>query len=121
MTLLFVYNANSGALNTLLDVGHKLFSPSTYKCNLCALTYDTFTENNLWKSFRQQSNIEMHFYHIDEFEAQFPSAKFKYPIILKQEDDKLNEFLSSKEIDRIDRVKELIDEILKQAQEDNAI
>ena len=65
MKLLFVYNANSGTLNSLFDLGHKLFSPKTYKCNLCALTFNTFTENTLWKTLREQSAIKMEFYHID--------------------------------------------------------
>ncbi len=29
VTLLFVYNADSGFFNTLADTGHKLFSPTT--------------------------------------------------------------------------------------------
>ncbi len=37
--LVFVYNANSGLLNALLDMGHKVVSPRTYPCSLCALTY----------------------------------------------------------------------------------
>ncbi|NJM95354.1 MAG: GTPase, partial [Acaryochloridaceae cyanobacterium CSU_5_19] len=41
--LIFVYNANSGGINTALDIAHKLLSPSTYRCNLCRLTHDTFT------------------------------------------------------------------------------
>jgi len=117
-TFIFVYNANSGALNTLLDVGHKLLSPSTYNCNLCTLTFDTFTENKIWKAFREQSNVEMTFLHIDEFETLFPNTKFKYPIILKEENHELIEFLSSEDIEKINTVEELINEILKLVQDD---
>jgi hypothetical protein len=84
MTLLFIYNANSGKLNALFGVGHKLISPSTYKCNLCALTFDTFSENNIWKSFREESEIAMEFFHIDEFEKEFPEEKFEYPNYFKK-------------------------------------
>ncbi len=40
--LVFVYNADSGLFNTVTGMAHKIFSPGTYECNLCALTYSTF-------------------------------------------------------------------------------
>jgi hypothetical protein len=39
MKLLFVYNADSGLAAALFDSAHKLLSPQTYACNLCALTH----------------------------------------------------------------------------------
>ncbi|WP_232221892.1 hypothetical protein [Methanococcoides burtonii] len=38
-TLIFVYNADSGLINEMKDYVHKIVSPSTYECNLCAITY----------------------------------------------------------------------------------
>ena len=38
-SLILVYNADSGFFNALADSAHKLLSPSTYDCRLCALTY----------------------------------------------------------------------------------
>jgi len=110
-TLLFVYNANSGKLNALLDVGHKLFSPSTYQCNLCALTFDTFNENKQWKQFREESNINIQFYHIDEFEKAYSNETFKYPVVLKQDENGLNVFLSKAELNTIDSLEVLIEKI----------
>lgn len=109
--LIFVYNANSGTLNTLFDVGHKLISPSTYKCSLCALTFGTFSENKAWKNFREQSDIKMEFYHSDEFENKFPNQKFDYPVILKQLETGLEVFLDKKTLNVIDSVADLINEI----------
>ena len=43
-SLLFVYNADSGFFNTLADIGHKLFSPATYPCQLCAITHGVLAE-----------------------------------------------------------------------------
>ena len=37
--LLFVYNADGGVVERTLDYLHKLTSPATYSCSLCALTY----------------------------------------------------------------------------------
>ena len=111
MKLIFVYNANSGKLNALFDVAHKVFSPSTYTCNLCALTYDTFTENNTWKRFRKESKVTMEFYHIDEFEAVFPNVKMIYPTILKLEDNQLTTVLNNEVLNEISDVEELINNI----------
>ena len=38
--LIFVYNANGGFFNGFSDYIHKLVSPKTYECSLCAITYD---------------------------------------------------------------------------------
>ena len=40
--LIFIYNAKSGIVNEFLDFAHKIASPSTYNCNLCAISYDNF-------------------------------------------------------------------------------
>lgn len=111
MKLLFVYNANSGKLNALFDAGHKLISPSTYQCSLCALTYDAFTENMIWKNFRTESNLEMEFYHKDEFEAKFTSVKMIYPTILKLEGNQVSTVLSRDVLNEISEVESLIEQL----------
>lgn len=108
MKLIFIYNAKSGKRNALLDAGHKLFSPSTYPCSLCALTYDTFTENSIWKTFRDNSNLDMDFLHKDEFESKFPSVKVLYPTVLKLEDHQLTTILTPEILDDIESVEDLI-------------
>lgn len=81
MQLIFVYNADSGIMNTVKDIGHKIFSPATYDCFLCSLTHGTFRENPEWKRFRQVSPSELVFLHRDEFEKRYGTA-FDYPVIL---------------------------------------
>ena len=83
MKLLFVYNADSGLVNTVKDIGHKLFSPQTYGCYLCSLTHGTFREHNEWKEFRENASSDMVFLHRDEFEEQY-GQKMDYPVILKE-------------------------------------
>ena len=39
MRLVFVYNANAGLVAGMLDSVHKVVSPATYPCSLCAVTY----------------------------------------------------------------------------------
>lgn len=66
-TLMFVYNADSGMFNTLSDMAHKVFSPKTYSCNLCALTHSTFSMRDEWKAFIESLGVELEFLHRDEF------------------------------------------------------
>ncbi|NJK30036.1 MAG: GTPase [Acaryochloris sp. SU_5_25] len=117
--LIFVYNANSGAMNLALDIAHKVISPDTYSCNLCMLTHDTFTERSAWKSFREAHNIPMEFLHKDEFEwvgdGRFAEkslsnqeSTYTYPIILKEDRGHTEVFLETVEINGIKDVKDLI-------------
>ncbi|MDJ0633097.1 MAG: GTPase [Xenococcaceae cyanobacterium MO_188.B29] len=109
MKLIFIYNADSGLMNTLMDIGHKAISPQTYQCNLCDLTFGLFSENKKWKKFREESNIEMEFLHRDEFEQKY-AQKFEYPVILK-EDKELNNLsimISQAELNQIQTLDELI-------------
>ncbi|WP_179319047.1 GTPase [Winogradskyella helgolandensis] len=108
MKLLFVYNANSGKMNALFDAGHKFMSPSTYKCSLCALTFDTFSENRIWKDFRAKSNIDMEFYHKDEFETKFPNINMVFPAILKHEAHQMSTVLNADILNEISNVDDLI-------------
>ncbi|WP_273567857.1 hypothetical protein [Maribacter halichondriae] len=51
--LIFIYNADSGFRNAIIDGAHKILSPNTYECNLCELTFGAFTENKVWAKFRK--------------------------------------------------------------------
>jgi len=107
-SLLFIYNAKSGVANVLKDISHKLLSPETYSCNLCAITHNIFTENRAWKNYRLTSKIDMQFYHIDEFKLRYPKQTLNYPIVLLKKDNDLHEFLPSKQINKLKTVEELI-------------
>lgn len=111
MKIVFVYNAKSGIGNSLLDIGHKVLSPNTYKCNLCALTFGLFSENAVWKKYRESSNYELEFLHKDEFEKIY-NEKRVYPIILGiTKDNNLIELIDRERISNIKSVNELIREI----------
>ena len=99
MKLLFIYNANSGKISTALDIAHKLISPKTYQCNLCALTHSTFKERDEWTVFKQSGLAEMAFFHKDEFEKTY-GLKYQYPAILQlaADDASLEVFMNNEEI-----------------------
>lgn len=109
MKLIFVYNADSGLVNTLMDIGHKVISPQTYKCNLCDLTFGVFFEHKQWKEFRESSNTKMEFLHKDEFEQKH-AQKFEYPVVL-QEDNDLSVAISQTELNQIETLDDLISQV----------
>ncbi|MGD1945329.1 MAG: GTPase [Croceivirga sp.] len=109
--LLFVYNANSGRRNSFIDSIHKLFSPNTYECHLCELTYGFFLEDKRWKRFRKTHTQEMIFLHKDEFTATYKSKfgyKFTFPIVLITGENGLEVLVSTKELNQITSVHHLI-------------
>lgn len=109
--LLFVYNARSGTQNAIWDSLHKVFSPSTYDCNLCNITYGLMAENRLWKRFRERSNIPMSFLHKDEFQNRYLNKFGKvltFPIVLVENGNELEIFISTTELNTLNSAKELI-------------
>ncbi len=111
MKLIFIYNANSGTINGLLDSAHKILSPSTYNCKLCDITFGVFNEKEVWKNFRETSKTEMIFLHKDEFLKQYRSKwlpKYTFPIILQEENNELHIFLNTPEINKLEETKALI-------------
>lgn len=73
--LLFVYNADAGLANGLLDMAHKILSPRTYPCSLCGITYGATSMRPQWKQFLQSLPVETRFLHRNEFQQQFPGFK----------------------------------------------
>ena len=109
MKLIFVYNADSGLMNSLIDIGHKALSPQTYQCNLCSLTFGLVSEHKQWKQFREESSTEMEFLHRDEFEQKY-ARQSEYPVILKEDKD-LSVVISQTELNQIKTLDELIERV----------
>lgn len=87
--LIFVYNADSGVFNLLTDVAHKILSPETYSCNLCAITHSNFGMKKEWKQFLESLNTPLEFLHADEFKAKYQFEKVELPAIFKEENASL--------------------------------
>lgn len=66
--ILFVYKADSGLFNTATDIAHKIFSPQTYECSLCALTHGYFTIRKEWEAFIKELGMPVEFLHRDEID-----------------------------------------------------
>ncbi|MEQ3654822.1 MAG: GTPase [Dokdonia sp.] len=115
MKLIFVYNANSGAFQQLLDTAHKVVSPQTYTCDLCSLTHGSFRESALWKTYRQTSGHSFTFFHKDEFEKAYRSKwlpKYRFPIVLIEDPTRGLEIgLNAEDLAKIETTQELIDKV----------
>ena len=77
--LIFIYNADSGAINLVKDFWKKIFKPSSYVCNLCMQTFGAFSMKKDWKSFVNNLNFDVEFLHRDEFELKYGITDAKYP------------------------------------------
>ena len=107
MKLIFVYNAKSDRMSKMFDFAHKIISPSTYACDLCSLTHGNFGEREEWTQFREATDLEMEFYHIEDFESKF-NAKDVYPVIFKITESGLEKILDKETISNISELHELI-------------
>jgi len=106
--LIFVYNADSGKLNLAFDIAHKILSPSTYQCDLCALSHGYFQMHASWKAFIKELGLEVEYLHRDEYPASAPAAGF--PLILLEENNQQAIFMSREAISACDSA-----ELLQQA------
>lgn len=111
MKIIFVYNADSGKINALFDIGHKILRPDTYSCNLCSLTHGVFSEKEEWRKYREATQHKLEFLHKDEFEEKYGENKdYTYPVILKTDEDakNLEVLLSTEEINGLSGLEDLV-------------
>ncbi|WP_301752062.1 hypothetical protein [uncultured Erythrobacter sp.] len=81
-TLIFVYNAKSGLISAFGDMVHKIVSPATYPCSLCALTYGAFSMRAEWRRFLDGTGLPTRFLYRDEFRNQPDARDLALPVIL---------------------------------------
>lgn len=84
--LLLVYHADSGRLNALWDIAHKVISPDSYPCALCALTHGALRERGAWKAFRERHPGRLEILHRDEFHRRYPDLTMPTPCVLARQD-----------------------------------
>lgn len=99
--LIFVYNADGGTLNAIMDSAHKLFAPSTYQCSLCAITHGMLTMRHEWKDYVRNLPYETRFYHRDGFRQEWPNQQAKLPAIFMLDvDGSLRTVVSAEDLDQ---------------------
>ena len=107
--LIFIYNADSGLLNTVKDFWHKALRPSTYQCNLCQTTFGTFGVKKEWKSFIKTLDIDTEFLHKDEFLEKYDVQDAKYPSAYLLADGSLKLLISQEEMNNVATIPEMED------------
>jgi len=105
--LVFVYNAESGVFNTLADVAHKIFSPDTYACNLCALTHTAFGMRGEWKQFLEGLGVPLEFLHADELKSRYGLKDVPLPAVFEKDGASLRVAVGADEINACGTLEEL--------------
>jgi len=104
--LQFIYNANTGLFSKLTDFAHKAISPATYACNLCALTYGTFTMKQEWAEYIKSLPLEVEFIYRDKWK--FSTAHTQYPLVVLQKgENEVVLLLEAKQLNELKNLQEL--------------
>ena len=93
---------------------HRVFSPATYECRLCQITFSAVGMLRPWKDFLESRPEAKRFYHRKEFAAAYPQVTAELPLILKTDPDSLSPeiLLSREEIENCADVDELIEKLI---------
>lgn len=108
MKLLFVYNAEAGLVQGFLDSVHKVVSPQTYECDLCAITYGITSMKPAWRDWLKALEVPAQFYHRADFLAAWPGVDVALPVILGERDGKVETLVSAVEFKSVADVDQLI-------------
>lgn len=106
--LVFVYNAEAGLAHGIMDSIHKVVSPSTYKCDLCAITYGLVRMKDEWRAWLERSGRQVEFFHRSDFRQAWPGVDVPLPAVLVQEEDALKLLVSAVELAHIGDVDQLV-------------
>lgn len=117
MKLIFVYNADSGLFNSVSDIAHKILSPRTYNCNLCALTHGHFKIKKEWVDFLEEIDAELEFLHRDEFVKKYNINSYRLPAIFIGENNELKPWIDHATINKIQSLDDLKTTIIEKKQQ----
>jgi methionine-R-sulfoxide reductase len=105
--LIFVYNAKSGMVNEFLDLAHKIVSPSTYNCNLCAISYGNFTMKKKWSDYISSLPVRSTFTYKDKV-SEYGYNNIELPSIIFRNGSRSKVIISSEEINKLKKIDQLI-------------
>ena len=105
--LIFVYNAKSGMVNEFLDFAHKIFRPSTYNCNLCAISYGNFTMKKKWSDYISSLPVRSTFTYKDKV-SEYGYNNIELPSIIFRNGSRSKVIISSEEINKLKKIDQLI-------------
>lgn len=106
--IIFIYNANSSIFSKAIDFAHKIISPKTYVCNLCAVTFGNFSMENKWKIYLEKINHKAQFFFKDDFEKSYPNNIIEFPTVLIKSSNSLQVLLNTKQLNQCKTLDDLI-------------
>jgi hypothetical protein len=109
--LIFVYNADSGFSNGLLDTGRRIFQLKKYPCALCMVTYGPFGMKQDWKDFTATLPSKVNFMHKDEFRKSYPAIKLAEPGLVQVSNDRVITLLDARDFQHINSLDQLEDAV----------
>lgn len=105
--LIFVYNAESDIGSLVKDTVHKVVRPSTFPCNLAAVTYGPLGMKKSWKETVENLPISARFLYKDEFKENFDIEDAEFPCAYLNEDGEMKLFMNQGLMNSVDTVEEL--------------
>ncbi|ANU07211.1 hypothetical protein [Paraurantiacibacter namhicola] len=117
--IMLVYNANGGLFSMLSDAVHKVVSPQTYPCSLCAITYGPVSMHGRWRRFLKGRGETVSFHHKDDWARDYPAVDAPLPaIFVTQEGSQPSVLVGADELDActgLDPLMALVDERLSRS------
>jgi hypothetical protein len=97
--LIFVYAADSGKLNALMESAKKLLSING--CSLCAITHGLAGEKGEWKQCSEEFGVPIDYLHRDEVPPSLARIiEGRLPCVLAQTDDETRVLLAPDVLER---------------------
>ena len=106
----FIYNANNNSPSVVRDFFYKTLSSRTYPCQLCKLTYETFTKKQKWTNYLSNLNYKYEFIYKNDM-GQLRYSDDIFPIILIGNYENNEVLVSSEELNACTSIDKLIDTI----------
>lgn len=102
--LIFIYNADGGLAQAIMDSLHKTLSPATYPCSLCAITYGSFRMDPKWRTWLAALPMPAVFYHKDDT----PHKDVPLPAVLRDRAGQIEVLIDASTLDLIESLDALI-------------
>jgi hypothetical protein len=102
--LIFIYNADGGLAQAILDTLHKTWSPETYPCSLCSITYGTFRMDPKWRKWLGTIPIPVVFQHKDDT----PHKDIALPAVLRERGGQIETLIDAATLAKIGTLDVLI-------------
>lgn len=118
MHLVFVYNADAGLFSMLTDYVHKIVSPQTYACSLCALTYGHLGMKKAWRRFVTGLDGTVELLHRDELARRYDLRDVTLPAVFRVGNSGLETWIDAATLNACEDLDALVEVVRARIEED---